>query len=559
MPKRVSALSLIVLLVLSLLTSESAQAGRVIDPKTESLGLLFTENMELTSMTSAIYGRVFAGSSTSDYKLCRSIRDPKCDAASELLILQFFDICPTQTAVNCISRVWARAADGSVIDGSYQRHIPTSGTGDFPAEEQMKMPASRGSGFVVRFPGVIHEGGTDEYLVALQNYFNLLKQAGDSATKYDFGVQNLVGGITPFKIIAGGYLPTVVVDGFASNNNSLVPPEGDVCAARDTGICAAARDFPTGYRFGVSLRLSQQLSGWFHGRISMPTITTSAKGELFEVSIEASPVKVAALDFTVPSETLSQEIKNLIFNGEEWGVSADSRGVRIVTGLEEDRARTLLQLFTPFFKDQATRTSDYWTFKTLRNYRSDEIQRCSDNSGNLAGVVTTNALLYSDGPPLLNREESSLDYKVASPHYESDGKEASGTYDLLIRSDVARCIYGFTDAPIKATLEVLSTDGSAKVASTTISERNGWLVMSAGGFGFSSPIVRAKLSQDKPEPVVSVAPTPVASSTSELNLSKTTSARTKKSVKKSTVCIKGDVKKEVAPVKKKCPKGWKRV
>ncbi len=539
-----------------ILVSSAAHAGRVIEPDTEALGLLFTENMELTSMTSALYGRSDQ-STTWAWKLCRSTEDPICVAANEVSILQFFDFCPSEQSVNCIARVWATSGDGRSVDGAYQRHLPASGTGDFPADPRIKLPASKGAGFVVRLPGVIHAGGTDEYLVALRNQPTILKKSGESLASYDYPVQGLVGGISPFKILNGNYKPTVVVDGYGSEGDGIEPPAGEACIAKDLGICAAARDFPTGFRFGMSVRLSQQLRGWFHGRIATPEISIRTTPDFFEVSIEANPVQVAALDFTVPASTLSQEIRDLIFNGEEWGMSKDFRGTRIVTGLEEERAQTLLRLFTPSFNDRATRTNQFWTFKTLGNFREDSIQRCTKDSGSLAGVVTTNALLYSAGPPEFNTSESSLDYKVAAPHFESDGDEASGTYDLLLRSDIARCIYGFSQAPIKASLEVISDDGDAKIVTTSINERNGWLSMSASGFGFSSPIVRARLTQDKPEPVVTPSPSPTASSAASPTPQATTTVI--KTAKKAITCVKGEKKKKrVQATKSKCPSGWKK-
>jgi hypothetical protein len=129
-----------------------------------------------------------------------------------------------------------------------------------------------------------------------------------------------------------------------------------------------------------------------------------------------------------------------------------------------------------------------------------------------------------------------------------------GTYDLLLRSDLARCIYGFTQAPIKATLEVIAGDGISRVATTTINERNGWLTLSAGGFGFSSPIVRARLTQDKPEPVAtpSPSPTPTVEATSKATPTLV------KATKRTITCIKGEKKKRVQATKPKCPKGWKK-
>jgi hypothetical protein len=80
--------------------------------------------------------------------------------------------------------------------------------------------------------------------------------------------------------------------------------------------------------------------------------------------------------------------------------------------------------------------------------------------------------------------------------------------------------------------------------------------MSAGGFGFSSPIVRARLTQDKPEPVVTPSPSPTASPTASPTPQATTTVI--KAAKKAITCIKGEKKKQVQGAKPKCPKGWKK-
>jgi hypothetical protein len=171
---------------------------------------------------------------------------------------------------------------------------------------------------------------------------------------------------------------------------------------------------------------------------------------------------------------------------------------------------------------------------------SAEVQKCSNNTGNVAGLVTTNALTYLPGPPTFDKESQSLTYKVASPHYEANGSLASGSYDLSMRSDIARCLYGFTNAPIKAEISITSDDGEKKVATTIVNEKNGWLYLSAKGFTFSSPVINVKLTQ---EMVVAAAPTatvPVAK-------------------KKVTIsCVKGKTTKKVTAISPKCPAGYKK-
>jgi hypothetical protein len=147
-------------------------------------------------------------------------------------------------------------------------------------------------------------------------------------------------------------------------------------------------------------------------------------------------------------------------------------------------------------------------------------------------------LVYSAGPPTYNKAEESLDYKLLSPHFTADGKEAIGTYDLVLRSDVARCIYGFSKAPIQAVVSIVGAEGENKVATTLIREKDGWLTLSANGFTFSSPTIRVKLSQE-------VASTPMAPA--------------KVSVKKTTItCSKGKKVLRVYAANPKCPTGYRK-
>jgi hypothetical protein len=114
-----------------------------------------------------------------------------------------------------------------------------------------------------------------------------------------------------------------------------------------------------------------------------------------------------------------------------------------------------------------------------------------------------------------------------------------------MRSDVARCVYGFTAAPIRATLSIVNDEGNQKVATEILGEKNGWLYLSAGGFTYSSPTIKVKLEQDAPAPTAT--PTPTAT------------AEVKVATKKITItCIKGKTTKKVTALKPKCPTGYKK-
>jgi phage gp45-like len=145
-------------------------------------------------------------------------------------------------------------------------------------------------------------------------------------------------------------------------------------------------------------------------------------------------------------------------------------------------------------------------------------------------MVTTNSNAYLAGPPTFS--DGVLSYKVSSPHYDSKGAVQVGTYDLAIRSDVARCIYGFTSAPIQASVSIVYDDGQSKSATTVVSEKDNWLRLSAKGFTYSSPTVKVSLTQEGSKPSFSA--------------------------KTTITCVKGKTSKKVSAVNPKCPTGYKK-
>jgi hypothetical protein len=82
-------------------------------------------------------------------------------------------------------------------------------------------------------------------------------------------------------------------------------------------------------------------------------------------------------------------------------------------------------------------------------------------------------------------------------HYLPDGTtEALGTYDLVMRSDIARCLYGFNRAPVSATITVTG-EGDKNIATTVVGEKDGWLKLAAYGFTFSNKTIQVRLTQKR--------------------------------------------------------------
>jgi hypothetical protein len=144
--------------------------------------------------------------------------------------------------------------------------------------------------------------------------------------------------------------------------------------------------------------------------------------------------------------------------------------------------------------------------------------------------------MYSPGAPAFNKESMSLDYKVVAPHFARNGDVFLGTYDLLMSSEVARCIYKFSKAPISATISIVSSDGNTRVATTSINEKNGFLHLGAYGFEFSSPTIKVTLKQEPVKEVV---------------------APVRNSAKRTITCLLGKTTKKITALKPVCPKGYK--
>ena len=171
---------------------------------------------------------------------------------------------------------------------------------------------------------------------------------------------------------------------------------------------------------------------------------------------------------------------------------------------------------------------------------------CGQKFDEFTGIVSTNSTQYLAGPPVFNKATDELEYKVAGPHLLPNGELSRGTYDLTLRSDFAKCLYGISGTAFKATISVISDNGQSINAVTTVGEKNGWVNLSAKGFTYSSPTIKVKLSQDAETP--SATPTPTATAASKPAALKKTSIN----------CVKGKMTKKVSAVNPKCPTGYKK-
>jgi hypothetical protein len=543
---------LVVLLSLTFImgSTSAINAGVRADLTKAEQGINISEGDTFGHQPPALFG--FEGGAPDPYfSFCDSLKDKPCLEAKSMMLWSHFSPCSLGAVTNCIESFYAEDQSGKKIQGEFVRYVNENSKWSFDESASNNFPKTKGMGGVWKLSGLTG-ATTDLYYVSTYANMQLEKIAGAAVSGSQFSVSDFESGISPIKEVTGQYSASVASDssnksldgsrsGGMGASYALDVSERDNCIMLEAGKCMQRQDFPSNYRFGLTIKVGKKLSGWFHGRIYRPeiSINPAAVGQL--VQVDALPVVVPSVLKKIPTSEISQELRTYLSQDRQFGEGSGY----LMPGSSGKDAIDQSALWLPLLKDTATKSLQHWSFRTLNTgNEGPDVQRCSNASNEISGIVTTNALTYSAGPPSYNKSESSLDYKVLAPHYTSKGDLAVGTYDLLLKSEVARCIYGFSKAPISGSISIVSESGQNNVATTVINEKNGWLYMSANGFTYSAPTVKIKLSQEA-EVVATPTPTP--------------SASTKAPVKAVTItCIKGKMTKKVTAAKPKCPTGYKK-
>jgi hypothetical protein len=310
----------------------------------------------------------------------------------------------------------------------------------------------------------------------------------------------------------------------------------------------------------MKLRLSQSLYGWLHGRFQDPEVTISANpvsSSGVDLQIVAKPIKVPVIGGFIKSNTAPQKVLKYFESrplwGQAFGLTSDGArsgplsGITIAHNHIDPSASTFAELgdWLDALGDTSAAEPSYWLVQTIVGGNGDQVEKCTKDTKALAGIVSTNATSYLPGPPRFDTASETLDYKVLAPHFAKDKSVFAGTYNLVINGDLARCIYGFSKAPIGATISIVSSDGTPRVATTLVKQDDKFVNFAISGFEFSTPTVRVKFTQS-----AAVTPTPKPTATS---VSKSSSP------KKAITCVKGSTKKKISGVNPKCPAGFKKV
>lgn len=165
-----------------------------------------------------------------------------------------------------------------------------------------------------------------------------------------------------------------------------------------------------------------------------------------------------------------------------------------------------------------------WTFTSVNATGTDG--QCEDTKN--FSLATSNAMLYSVNPPVWDRKNETLSYRLASTHLDSKGNLNKGNYSLAISKKFADCLWKFDTAKASATISITNSEGTQNIAVSSLRTSKDWIYFDASGFTFSAPEIKVKLINNSA-----------------------------KAATKSITCIKGSKSKKVSGVSPKCPTGFK--
>jgi len=484
--------------------------------------------------------------------VCKSLQSSECTAPE--IISYFFNAmftkCADASDTNCIDSFSIKDPDGNLREGTFQRNWVPGPV--FTGDKTSHLPTGYGPNTwtITNSKGEIE---TYALSVGVEGFIGRLGEKSIFNTFF--------AAVQPIKEVARADVRRPIAnvtnraDGDGPGSNMTFLEKG--CQIAEDGKCGYRLPFDLENTVVLKVRISQPVQGWLHGRMkdaNINIITAVDNSQLLEIA--AKPLSIPSIYGWVKWTDLPQGVKDLYPVGSGGtGISLadftttdlNSRTLLTKSEVAGDRAIKEMNLWLPLLNDKAAAMRSFWVAQSIKGELPIDSQNCVRGKG-FTGVIGTNAAVYSDGPPTFDKEEQSLNYTVGASHLDSRGELFKGYYQLNLRSDVARCLYGFGSAPIQAKIEVSSSDGTPALATTVINENDGWLKMTAAGFTFSTPKIKVKLSQEVSTPAPAASPTPTPSV-----VAKPAAAR-----KTSITCVKGKTSKKVTAVNPACPKGYKK-
>jgi len=428
--------------------------------------------------------------------LCENFDDPRCQDKHTMSGTIVLSPCSITSTTACIESLSVGSSETSLV-GTKLRF---EGLGHKVPESKIAGVPAGGS------PSVWSTDGLDNFVVLAEIVY-IRGKADSVAHIHQFTVNAFpVTLIEDSKYQAPRF--SQILDGDRTTVSLLnTGTQDDECFLVTDGLCYLRDEFKENTRVKLELRVPHNVTGWLFGRMRSPSIQVRPINDKSNLlTVEATSVQVPNLIGTLTKSEVRSNPGILAWTRTLPMASTDSLLDNLLKSPgsvgQINRGNDQLQLISWWGQllksyggtDKKFAVSSRWMFGSSPSGQNSN--PCFADKSRLIGLVTTNAPIYESGPPKM--VDGALNYLVGGPHHLGDGKSLfRGVYDLAIRSETARCIYKFSDAPIRAEISVTSADGTVQeYATESITERDGWIRLGAYNFTFSTPTVKVRLLQD---------------------------------------------------------------
>lgn len=267
--------------------------------------------------------------------------------------------------------------------------------------------------------------------------------------------------VNPYTLTTGSYTAAKITK---VGSKTYIDDQRELnCAWVEAGTCGELQDFDLATRVGLTFRLGKPTEQFLSARLAKPTLAVAkaAGTNQISLSVDGAPVAVQQLSLKLSTAKVPA---GLSVGGAPKGMfdySLDT--TKNVTALRTSAG------------NKASGVRTFWSVTNQDDTRITQPTKCKAASG-IAGLVATDAMIADNFNP--TRSAGVLKQTINGMLNNPDGKADSGSFDLVLADDFARCTFGLLKG---GTLKGSVSGGKAVIKSTT-----GWFSTSLSGIKYGA-------------------------------------------------------------------------
>jgi hypothetical protein len=267
--------------------------------------------------------------------------------------------------------------------------------------------------------------------------------------------------VNPYTQVFGSYTAAKIIK---SGGSTYIDDSRDLnCAWVESGVCGELQDFDTATRVGLSFRMGKPSDQLLSARLAKPTLNAAKAAGTNQVSltVEGAPVSVQQLSLKMQIDKAPAGLNIGGAPRGQFNYSLDT--TKNVTALRTSAG------------NKASGVRTFWSVTNQDDSRVTQATKCKAASG-IAGVVATDAMIADNFNPV--KTAGSLKQTINGLLNNPDGKADSGSFDLVLADDFARCVFGLAKGGL---LKAKSTGGAVTTKATTA-----WISASLTGIKYAA-------------------------------------------------------------------------